>query len=312
MSYILDGTGDYLVTTTKPVTAYPFSVSLWLKRLSEGVASHIPFSMGKGGTVNGSFSCNIDNSGNPSIRATNDAGTVVSKASSTEVVVNQWDHLVLVYTSATSRTLYLNNVGLSPDTDDAGTITWSNINTFRLGVNPVVGGDTHGKIGQVAVWNSSLSAANVTSLYNGDNPLTVATSSLVAYWPLTADLSDSKGSNTLSAISNAQLASPADDPPVDSPTLKYLKILMNGSAASTSGVQGIVFQVPTGGNLTGTKIGEFTNKTFEASLENNKAVLKVLTSDFGGGTLTVSDTPVALVKTSTKTSTIVSCTVIEE
>jgi hypothetical protein len=35
-------------------------------------------------------------------------------------------------------------------------------------------------------------------------------------------------------------------------------------------------------------------------------------SAFGGGSLTVSDTPVALVRNATNTSGIVSCTVIEE
>jgi hypothetical protein len=94
--------------------------------------------------------------------------------------------------------------------------------------------------------------------------------------------------------------------------VKKLKLLTHSSAASASGVSGIVFQYPTGGNVTGTEIGEFTGKTFEASLESGQAVLKVPVADFGGTSLTTSDTPVVLVRNSTNTTGVVTAQVIEE
>jgi hypothetical protein len=94
--------------------------------------------------------------------------------------------------------------------------------------------------------------------------------------------------------------------------VKKLKLLAHSSAASATGVDGVVFNAPTGGALTGTKIGEFADKAFEASLESGKAVLKVNVNDFSGGTLTTSDTPVAYVQNATYHTPLVSCTVVEE
>lgn len=91
-----------------------------------------------------------------------------------------------------------------------------------------------------------------------------------------------------------------------------LKVKVDSSAASASSVAGVVFAAPSGANITGAKIGEFTGKTFEASLESDWAVLKVPVADFGGTSLTTSDTPVALVRNTSNTSGIVSCTVIQE
>ena len=96
----------------------------------------------------------------------------------------------------------------------------------------------------------------------------------------------------------------------ESTATKYLKVLTHSSAAGASGVGGIVWASSAG--IAGSEIGEFTGKTFETELESGKAVLLVPVTDFGGSALTTSDTPVALVRNTTKTTGIVSCTVIEE
>ena len=90
-----------------------------------------------------------------------------------------------------------------------------------------------------------------------------------------------------------------------------LKLKTHASAAGVSGVQGVVFNY-SGGSIAGSKIGEFTGATFESSLESGEAVLKVLGSAFGGGSLTTSDTPVALVKNATNTTGLITCTVVDE
>jgi hypothetical protein len=96
-----------------------------------------------------------------------------------------------------------------------------------------------------------------------------------------------------------------------STTVKKLKLLVHSSAASAT-VDGIVFSYPTGGNLVGTEIGEFTSKQFDAALESGQARLKVPVADFGGTSLTTSDTPVVLVRNASNTTGLVQATVIEE
>jgi hypothetical protein len=72
---------------------------------------------------------------------------------------------------------------------------------------------------------------------------------------------------------------------------KYLKLLTHADAQSKTGVAGVVFAAPSGSDLTGDKIGEFTAQAFEATLEGGEAVLLVDVADFGGSALTTSDTP---------------------
>jgi hypothetical protein len=92
-----------------------------------------------------------------------------------------------------------------------------------------------------------------------------------------------------------------------------LKVLTHPSAASATGVAGVVFAVPSGSDITGARIGEFTGATFDAGLDGSgAAVLKVAVGDFGGGALTTSDTPVAILRFDTRATGAISCTVIDE
>ena len=69
----------------------------------------------------------------------------------------------------------------------------------------------------------------------------------------------------------------------------YVKLLAHSSAASVTGVEGVVLNA-----ARDTVIGEFTGQTFEASLESGEAVLLIDVADItpDGDTLTTSDTPI--------------------
>ena len=95
-------------------------------------------------------------------------------------------------------------------------------------------------------------------------------------------------------------------------TTKYLKFLAAAGAASAADVAGVVCAAPTGANITGAKIGEFSGAAFEASLEGSAAVLKVAVTEFGGTSLTTADTPVVALVTATKVTSFEPATVIEE
>jgi hypothetical protein len=93
---------------------------------------------------------------------------------------------------------------------------------------------------------------------------------------------------------------------------KYLKVLVDSSAQSATGIKGVVYQAPSGATIAGPEIGEFNSYTFSGTLESGQAVLKVPVAAFGGTSLTTSDTPVVLVKNTTHTTGIISATIIEE
>jgi hypothetical protein len=114
--------------------------------------------------------------------------------------------------------------------------------------------------------------------------------------------------NNLSFFANC-----SDDPDLGGGvTVFKLKLLAHPSAASATDIAGVVFTAPTGSDITGAKVGEFSGATFEAALESGQAVLKVPCTEFGGTTMTTASTPVALVRNTTNTTGVVSCTVIEE
>jgi hypothetical protein len=98
--------------------------------------------------------------------------------------------------------------------------------------------------------------------------------------------------------------------------VKKLKVLVRPTAASASGVSGVVWQNGTGGEIAGAEIGEFTGAAFESATEgsgvNERAVLKVPVANFGGSALSVSDTVKVHARNSTHTTGIVSGTIIEE
>jgi hypothetical protein len=90
---------------------------------------------------------------------------------------------------------------------------------------------------------------------------------------------------------------------------KHLKLLAHSSAASATGVEGVVLNA-----ARDTVIGEFTGQAFEASLESDKAVLLIPVEDIipDGSTLTTTDTPLVAAYNSTDgTVGLGSATVIE-
>lgn len=78
------------------------------------------------------------------------------------------------------------------------------------------------------------------------------------------------------------------------PTTTTLKLLAHIDALGATAVKGSVFQPGTGGNLLGAKIGDFTGEAFESVAESGQAPLLIPVTAFGGGSLTVSDTPVVV------------------
>lgn len=119
-------------------------------------------------------------------RIINDTGTADTTAlASLAISLGTWYHVACVFTSATSRTCYVNGansvssaVSITPSTCNGTYIgdCFSNASTFT------------GLIGSVAfpaIWSVALSAANIASLALGDSPLHYHPAGLVSYARLT-------------------------------------------------------------------------------------------------------------------------------
>lgn len=88
---------------------------------------------------------------------------------------------------------------------------------------------------------------------------------------------------------------------VTAATVRTLQLLAHVDAVGATSVKGAVFAAPSGGALTGAKIGEFSDQAFDGTAVSGQARLRVAASLFGGGALTTSDVPV-IVWTATSAS----------
>lgn len=98
-------------------------------------------------------------------------------------------------------------------------------------------------------------------------------------------------------------------------TTKKLKLLAHTSNSSLTSIAGVVFDTPSGADITGARLGEFTGASFAAGAGGDAgyAVLKVAVSEFGGEALTTGvSTPVACIRNADVTSGAIVGSVIEE
>jgi len=141
-----------------------------------------------------------------------DGGGGQGNATVTAWAANTWHHAAGVFTSSTSRTVYLD--GSSASNTDAITTTATPTETalgYVNGAGPAPIQYFSGRLGEWGLWSVSLTANEVTALARGASPLLVRPESLVAYWPLFGRASpepDRIGSYPLTLSGTAQSAHP--------------------------------------------------------------------------------------------------------
>ncbi len=122
--------------------------------------------------------------------------------------VNTLYHLAVTWdgsTTAANIHIYINGVEATYATTTNATGSLGDDSTNSLFIGNVAGATRglFGTISEVALWNTALSAGNIAILANGGNlrgavgkPLTIATTNLKAYWPL-SDFADGTTANSL-------------------------------------------------------------------------------------------------------------------
>jgi hypothetical protein len=288
------------------------SMGLWVYRDTESAAAneYIANAFQNSVTFGGAsgFRCGTDDNYRTYSQAN---GDIVLTAAPT----GSWVYIAFTTTDVFAGKAYY---GTTPGalTELAGTAAVSTTLAYlRAGCLNDGNNPFRGRIAHWRMWKAVLTEAQLETESN--SATAVVTSGLYAAYEFANNsgtyLNDSSGNNRHLTASNVDFATNYIAGPLAGVTLTTkLKLLAHSSAASATGVAGVVYAAPTGGNISGARIGEFTGKSFLGPLESGQAVLKVDVADFGGNSLTTSDTPVALVRNSTNTTGIVSCTVIQE
>lgn len=210
--------GQFMARTTAPVSTYPCTLAAWYKP-SNLTSNHVIVYVGSATDARRFMIYKMSNAGGNVARASSvpDGGGAGSDAVGTTAMTDttRWYHVVGVWTSSTSRKIYVDGVLEATDTNSVAT---TSLNRFALAARgnpaPTYGLYANAKIAEAGVWNVALTDAEVLQLAKGANPQWIQRTALVAYVPLWTGLSpdlDLTG-NTL-GLTNAPTQS-TDHPPV--------------------------------------------------------------------------------------------------
>jgi hypothetical protein len=201
----LDGTGDY-VDLDAHAAAIPtgvdnFTVAMWVK--FDVVPGQPEVLLAYGGNENDDgFEMRLHQTSKFSFIVWDvDGGANGSANFAEDPIVGTWYHLVGVYDHV-NVSLYLNGelVAQDPSTGNMNPET-----TLRLGGEFNRSYDLDGNLDEVAIWDTDLSAAEITSLYQGQarhfssfsSAWTPKWDSMVAYWKMDGNWQDSVATNHL-------------------------------------------------------------------------------------------------------------------
>ena len=184
----LDGVDDYvdIGNTLDFTNTDAFSISCWFKRTRTGVSE---FLISKQDSTTNSRGYTLlipfdDNKVTVVIRNNTASSGRLIVDCTTAITDTNWHHIVMTYDGSSNVSgvnLYLdgnNDTGVTSGTLSA---TISNTASFQVGAKNGAN-EFSGNIDEVAVWDSELSASNVTTIYNSGVPNDINGLSPLSWW----------------------------------------------------------------------------------------------------------------------------------
>lgn len=212
MSVVLDSTSNqYLRTTTVPVTSKPVTLAAWYKTTSNALmqtpvcisnAANNEFILAQlRGAVAGDYV------------AVQEYATAWKWSPTIGYTINTWQHVAVVFYSATDRRVFLNGANKVTNTETQD-VDFDLFDQVLVGTHKTVGGTPFaGKLAEIAIWSTDLTDAEILELAEGTLSDSIQATDLGAYWKLKSDAKDSVGSNDLT-LHNAPTWDSTDSPPV--------------------------------------------------------------------------------------------------
>jgi len=213
-SIVMDGADDYVTTTfdTLGLNTSGFTVSAWVKKDDFGTLSDTS------DTIIGRYTGTTDRfsfefgAGAAGTRMKIQVGPNYLLVDPHGLSVDAWHHFLVVYdpdvgTYGTYK-LYLNNVlkgtkALTAAWSESATRLYSTIGATKFSSFHLY--DFDGNIDELAIWNTALSASNITALYNsGDGPIDATSiAELIAYWRMGDGTEEGSGSTVYDMSTNS-------------------------------------------------------------------------------------------------------------
>lgn len=218
MAYDFNGTSQTITAASAGVTAEPLTIAAWFyptRNTARTVIVSLADTFGNNAGLQMFYALVEDGTvaGDP-IAATKQDGNVTAADafSTTGFSTNSWHHGCAVFTSTTSRTIYLNGGSSATNTTTVNT----NASTVDKTAIACLGRSTNvaffqGRVAEVGIWNVALNAEEAASLAKGITCDKVRPNALVFYAPLVRNIQDVRQGVTLT---NNNTATVADHPRV--------------------------------------------------------------------------------------------------
>jgi hypothetical protein len=196
---------QYLSAASAPVTSPPFTLSclFYIRDLS---AARTLMALDNASGTN--FFVMLISGSSTSLRLNANTSVANTIIADTDFNLNEWNNVCGVFTSATSRELFLNGVSVGTSTVSAA----PSVSLLKIGTRTsggVVANFMQDDMAEVGIWNAALTQPEIASLAKGMACDKIRPQSLVFYAPLARDLIDVRGGL---AITNNNTATVANHP----------------------------------------------------------------------------------------------------
>lgn len=202
MAYQFNGTNQRLSCASAPVTAIPLTLACWFYQTTVAAGGLVSLHDAQGSSNN--FILMIDGT-SLFAYAQNSGGPVAGISATSSPQNSTWHHGCAVFTSSTSRTVYL----------DGGNEATNTTSRTPLGINRLSVGALwfgsfsnflNGIVGEVGVWNVALTKPEIASLAKGITCNKVRPQNLSFYAPLIRNLQDRREGLTITNNNGATVA----------------------------------------------------------------------------------------------------------
>jgi len=215
MPRVFDGSDDRASAGATPVTAPPFTISLWFKPVD---ATTNGFLAGVSDTAGDNNYFRLRKNSDGTLSAAAFATSAASATTTTTYTAGVWHHACARFTSATSRQVYLNGGGKGTNTTNRSPAGVDSVCVgARVGAtaSDLVASD----IAHVAIWNVALTDQEIAALARGTSPLSIRPQNLVFFAPLdgraSPEIDYTRNGNDLTLTGSPAVA--ATSPPVAAP-----------------------------------------------------------------------------------------------
>lgn len=191
MARVFNGSSEYVRFGSAPVTAVPLSISARIRPGASG-GGHTIFAVLNSASDNEWWRIAYNGTTDTALADSATSGGYSSAVSTATIASGVWGVVTGVFSSVTSRVVYVDNSKLTDPVTTSLTVSGANRLTVGVLDRPSITEYFEGDIAEVAVWNVAITDADQASLTAGASPLNVRPGALVFYAPFIGRLSTEK------------------------------------------------------------------------------------------------------------------------